>query len=768
MRSLTVVALFGFAIIALLAITTEAEATASIGTCAQAIANGVAGATRTYTIFNLGGEDGLDCSAAKLKWYAPGATFTIRCVTGTSGAIPPDEANTVTVSLVSDNVNFGSATPTAIRTFTVLSSQCDTGQSRTDVACTSDGTPTGSPRAGIMRIHVRAQDTGAPTTYDVHSENGDARAFHGIVVCSTVLSTLTESNPQTTKYQPEDTIGTSYAGTAQFDSTNTGDPWLSCSDPGLIFTPFLDLGDDFLTTTTDSRTTTVVGSLIDRFPDDCTPTFGFRITRNSAVTGFTTIPYTTINGTLPTGVTLTTDGRNATFTPTGKTVDRTITQVSSCEYHINASAIVVTQVEILEGVTSHCNNGWTYARGTSIPNNQAGRGFTTRTAPPSTTNYPSVDFLTGGGGSTSWTAVSITNPALGVYHGGIQTFSTTARTEAVLLGIGNITQTFTLTNIRTFDAIRNAKTSGGTNESVFILANDQQFVSARALRNVRGELLSGVNVVCQRTKPDTSIETAVNMGNTDASGNTPFVEFGVIAPAGKWTTVCTSTAAGNTASYTITYFYVSPFTADTNLLLSWKIREGNGTLTLTGAINTVEPPNQLSLNTPDDPNDFRFVVTSRQCDGCNTYTVATGFLIDDGKKLYRNNVTLPSNLTNESYVFAFAFTNFTGRLFLGSQQIHIERELVRDMATFFDAQPVTILPILVILGFAIWGLNKASNKYTGLSFALCNLLGVFAIAGSKSYYESLNVGTYIAALGVVGLLAITVLTLVKSWTKPTV
>lgn len=761
MRSLGVITLLGFAIIALFAVAMEAEASASPGSCSQAAATTATLDTRVV-VWTQPSNDGDECSISSLRWFAPGEAITLRCVISTDGIGSPPNPTTVTVTLVSDNTDFGSATPTPIRTITPT---CPlTPGTIATISCTSDGTTTGTPRAGIIRIHVRMQHA----TYDEHSENGDTPARHGIIVCSTALSTLTESNPQTTKYQPEDTIGTSYAGTAQFDSTNTGDPWLRCSDPGLIFTPFLDLGDDFLTTTTDSRTTTVIGSLIDRFPDDCTPTFGFRITRNSAVTGFTTIPYTTINGTLPTGVTLTTDGRNATFTPTGKTVDRTITQVTSCEYHINASATVVTQVEVLEGVTSHCHNGWTYARGGSIPNNQAGRGFTVRTSPPSTNNYPSVDFLTGGGGSTSWTAVSITNPALGVYHGGIQTFSTTARTEAVLLGIGNITQTFTLTNVRTFDALTNAKTSGGANESVFILANDQQFLSARALRNVRGELLSGVNVVCQRTKPDASVEAAVNMGNTDATGHTAFIEFGVIAPSGQWTTVCTSTAAGNTASYTIRYFHISPFTADTNVVIEWKVN-ATGRLTIAAGIHSVKlGESAIEQDFFDDTNDVSFEVVARACDGCVWWPVTSGKLIQAGTNPYwASNVTLPGNFTNGGYLHIHVWGNFTGRMFLGTAFVSTS-ETVLDMTTFFDAQPVKIIPVLILLGFAIWGLNKASNKYTGLSFALCNLLGIFAIAGSKSYYESLNVGTYIAGFGVVGLLAITVLTLVKSWTKPAV
>lgn len=605
-----------------------------------------------------------------------GSSFTIHCqqMSNGVGVLAPDALN---IYLVEDDTNFpvGPGAP-ASPVRTIAANTCIGTTTTFTAACTTNGQAGGSPAYGLFRLLARQQRTVVGTTYDVTSDNAGTTgtgntllAEWGLIRCELGVTALGESNPQTV-YVAGDTIGTTITGNATpLDAANNGNFWLTCG------TVSYNLGNSFPTTSAKSATATIIGSLA-LWQDDCPSiTFGYQFTKFSTLSGWTSTRLAIYNGTPPSGVTFNAGKDNATFT-SSKTLDRTIAPGVSplCDYHVNATVAAASAFNRLEGVRSVCTDGWVNARGVSLGNNAPVRGFlVTGTAWLDTSNYPSVDFSTTAGGDTEFTSTSSITATVGTYKTQLQQFSTTARTEAVLLGIGNSTGTFTLSATRTFSGVILHPFRNFPNQSSFVSGNDQLFFTVQNLSNVRGELLSGVSVLCHRVFPGGAAEADFDDGLTNASGDTADYELPVVPPTGAYNIVCTSTAAGNTATYTVTYFIVSPFTADVSMLIAYKLRPG-GKLTLTAGINTVDGETGIiTLNPPDDPNDFHYVLIARACDGCAPYEISRGLLQQDAYGLFRANVTLPNNQTNESYLIATAYANFTGRLFLSTRQAIIDQ-----------------------------------------------------------------------------------------------
>lgn len=639
----------------------------STTSCSSVLVTGAVGSQSMVVSVNDLSNPGSTCiNPLGLVSIPAGSIFTLACNQfSDAGTLAP---NVMTIRLVIDNTGFGTSTPAAIRTIDAISCLGNAGSPDIFTAyCTSDGTSTGATRYGIIRVHLRLQQTAGVGGYDGTSDDsgtppagGDIAGIWGIIRCTTGLSILNESNPQTI-YVAGDTIGTTITLNATpYDTTASGHWWVQCDTTVYRLTT-----DDFPTVTAKAKTTTVIGTL-NVWLTTCTDLdFGFRFTRNSAVSGWTTTSWGVFSGTLPAATTLTDSDTNATFHSI-KDLSRVVSTFGTCApYHVNASGTVVTSFNRMEGVRSDCT--WENARNVAVPNNRPIRAYYTRSTNPSTTDYPSTDILAGGGGAIEWTAQSVITATPSIfYHGAVQTYNAAGRTLPDLLSVGNISGMFTLSNIRHFTDIQLWKVSpGGTNSSSFTSGDDQLFVSARGLSNIRNEVLSTVNATCRRVFPNGGTESEVPMGNTDGSGNTAFNEFAVQPPLGEYDMICSSEAAGNIAHYTVTYVVSSAFTGNTQVVIeTWR---ANNTLTIGVSIDSVTEMG-LEENFFDDPENVQYSVKGRYDDGYPFYTIAEGLLTQAGDlPVWVTNTTLPNNGTK--YIHIHAWGDFAGNTLLGVREV---------------------------------------------------------------------------------------------------
>lgn len=236
-----------------------------------------------------------------------------------------------------------------------------------------------------------------------------------------------------------------------------------------------------------------------------------------------------------------------------------------------------------------------------------------------------------------------------------------------LLVEANTSGLFDVSGTWTFDGINISTSSLGTNKSSFTIGTDIEFARAKGLRDANGNALSGISVSCQRTKPDTTTETAVVMGVTSAAGDSPEQQFQVFAPQGLWQMTCSSSGSGNTATYHIGFFHVSAFTANTDMTLNWNVTQ-NGTLydvNVTVLFRTYDPTFDAPIKSfPDDV--IRVTVFNRTSSTLSDYQSTI---------IYRKNATQLNPTDSAYYVnfqataldlspaFAYATANITGRPF---------------------------------------------------------------------------------------------------------
>ncbi len=544
-----------------------------------------------------------------------GSSFTLHCSEYVSGAVPPGVATTLTLELHIDN------TATVIRSMTPSGNTCSENPEDITIACTSTGVAGASARYGIVRLVIVAVSTAITNPYNGNSDTGgtniEALTFStGIYRCIPDLVAMSQSNAQTT-YVPGDTIGTSFtADAASYDTTNNGNAWVTCGSVSY------NLGSNFPTASAKSNTATIVGSLA-LWQDDCTAIkFGFEFTRNSAVTGFTTVKWAVWTGTPPSGVTFM--GGNASLA-TSAILDRTASS-SGCTTKVGATVITIANRG--EAVKVRCT--WKDARAVNVPSSSPVLGFYIRAGNliGDTSDFASDSdsSLTSGESEfeiSSTTATDTNSTGALDYRNEFRSFTTTARTDAVLLLIGNATGLFDITSKYNLAAIMNSLTSGSpANATQFIVGSSQHFMRVMNLQNGRGERLtiSSGFLSCRRIQPDLVAESFIPMGSTDSQGTSGFIEYVPKAPTGNWTANCQLTTAhqGNTLDYSGYFLYISPLTSNQDIAIFahlWNV-SGSYFLNVTAAGVFWDPTtDSLQRAFADDPNVRLQPVVQNSSDG---------------------------------------------------------------------------------------------------------------------------------------------------------
>ena len=550
--------------------------TASSGTCSQAKTTilGFASDYRAWTVLpnaesNPGSGPPVSCtfgsSIATVYDVNAGASLVLKCDEQSIGATPPGAATSITVKGFPDNDNFNSPTSTAIWTWNVGTS-CATHPTFT-MWCTSDGTSTGALRYGIIRINVHPAKTTVPT-YDVNSE--DANGAVGIVRC----------DPRPTSMQPANTPsgsnvwigGNTYDATVTLNSAaygaspgNTGNLRATCNNQESSPTSF-QLG-----TSASTQNNALTGTP-NAWQTGCTMKHNATLTKTSSISLYSGTDFARWDQSSPiSGVTF---PSNKVATYTSRTLTRTLTAGLSCTTGLDPVNRGNTET------TSAC--GWQDANGVQVPNNHNAEGWYQRAGQwESWDDFPSANGTFGSSGSFS-TSLAAKNagcasqanaPAAAgacatattghAYHKLVQTCSASCTAgDANLENWGNTTGLFDVSSRWTFDGIHDSKTPGGANVSSFTGGTDTQYLQALGLRDANSALLSGKSVSCARTNPNSVMEPSTSMGSTDASGNSPEVNFDIKVPGGAWTVTCTSFEGGNTATYTITFNVVASFTGN--------------------------------------------------------------------------------------------------------------------------------------------------------------------------------------------------------------
>lgn len=281
------------------------EASSQASTCSAVSANN-AGSLRTWTVSSTGATT---CTGHVLAEIHAGESITLTCKEATSGVAPPGvpNANGLTIRAHGDADNYQSNSGTSLWTWTL--STCTDSPTRV-AYCTSDGTISGSPRYGLVRLQIRAVRSDV-VTYDV---NSDTNGASGIIRCNPRLATLTDGNPTSSpsEYVGRDTYRTTMtADAAAYNAGNTVRLDLTCS-PNTNTVASAQLGTT--TTTLDQAL-----SSISSYPGGCTIVQKVVITKKSSLADISTTDYATWNtGTAPSGVTF--SGQTASRTT--KELDR--------------------------------------------------------------------------------------------------------------------------------------------------------------------------------------------------------------------------------------------------------------------------------------------------------------------------------------------------------------------------------------------------------------------------------------------------------------
>jgi hypothetical protein len=614
-----------------------------------------------------------------------GATILFTCWEQHVGSVPVSDSTQVIIRGYWDNDNFnafgtGFAWEKRFTTCPDLAAGTNlTGSGNTFTETfTADGA-SGAARYGILRIQVRACDTTATSpdcsgavVYDVNSDGpasgGDTQTV-GIVRGDPRPTAFSFTSPQ------NPWIG---GDTATASLTLNSGPGGVSGNTGSQATICAPITNGALSqawnTSASTNPVAILGSK-GVWQTGCTLKAQATLTETSAISVYAGTDFTLWDQSSPPANVAFPSSKIAVFT--SNTLNRILTPSGPCVVTVDGNAGTVANEG--SGIQTASCGPWTDARGNNVPNNEFARAFVERVTDRDTTDATSFDGQFGSSGSfptahtISQTATTTTGLA---YHRETETFSTNARTDAVLKNWGNTTGIMDVSSTLHFAGVNLSFTNPPTtanNRSTFTVGSDLYFGKTFGLAEVGGALYQSANVTCQETHPDlVTTEPVIPMGTTDASGNSAAkqIENPTLGPPGKWTMDCSVTFRGNTGTYHISYFHTSPVTSNTALFLTWKYRP-NGTMTLSGAINVEDPTTSFlpTLQSPDDPNDFQFLLIARECDGCPSYAIANGAMNKSATELiWRANVTIPQNQTEESYLIAKAWTNFTGKTFLETIQ----------------------------------------------------------------------------------------------------
>lgn len=301
--------------LALLVVAGAAAAGAVPASCASVTLDAGLGNTRTWYV-GTGDVSGVfvcSTSSDDLAEVDSGAGVLLVCRETTTGATPPEQAQVMTVRAYSDSDAFGS--PSTAGLWTWQSPNCAAGASTT-FYCTSDGTSSGAPRYGLVRLVFRAQRTSLPT-YDV---NSDSTGNYGVIRCRPALSTLGDSTPAGSiapgPYQGGDTLRSTVAADAAPYSSASATARLDVACGASLQV----VGSFVLTTSTSTLDKLISGDLA-TWPDDCTLQQKVVLTRKSAISGLSSLDYAAWDPSSgPAGVTYT----GATAARSALQLDRTL------------------------------------------------------------------------------------------------------------------------------------------------------------------------------------------------------------------------------------------------------------------------------------------------------------------------------------------------------------------------------------------------------------------------------------------------------------
>lgn len=747
----------------------EAEAaTANPGaTCSNAIENGAGSgyyATRVATV----GTSGNLCvgGVGTLQVVPAGASLTLECKgIQAGGGVPPLPADSVTIRGYDDNAAFGS--PGTAGIWSQAYTNCDTTQTFT-VWCTDTGGSGGNPRYGLVRLMVRHQLT---AVYDENSDSGmdgnGGGPFYGHYYCSAHADTVTDGNTgaSPSAYAPPDTYRTTFnvsKGQAYSTSPSSFTATLTCG------ASVVSLGS-FTGSTSATTIDTILKGTFATWPDDCLLTQKFSASRMSALTGYSAMPYARFETANPcSGCVVTT----SLVTRDTKTLDRTYT-ASSCTQTVGGTARDVVNRAV--AVDFACV--WKNVRNEDVATSVCARSYVLRSGQAwrDTTDFVSTDAAFTSGGSLSYSAASrttATDTAGGAldYKRQMEAFAACSRSDSELWGVGNTTNTLDVSASWTFDAIRISKTSGGANTSVFLIGPDIEFAKALGLRDANGVAISGQAVSCQRTKPDTSLETpATNMGTTSGSGDSPEASFAVVAPAGTWKLTCTASANGNSASYVITFTHTSPYSADFVVAVRWNVTllaNGSYLANVSTVFRSYDPTTDTLIAALADEAPRLHV---------QRFDASTGRY--SAQTVERVSMTLTGGAASAAYyhnfypsqadlfdAFAFVRANLTGRVFVGSEGFQLanstsgssgnftiaEEDELRAMAAFFASDSVVLAPyVMWLLAGVILPLILRGFLPNVVVF-IFNAIGLFLIVDAKTSLDALGWG-YTWMLGITSL-----------------
>lgn len=515
--------------------------------CSQAVHTNSVGAATSVTItFALP----VNCDVNNYYVQGAGGGVPIYCQqsTNTGGTQP----TSLTVRFPIDNTGFGSNTPASVRT--VNANACigqTSGILLTTVYCTSDGTITGSPRYGILRVHVEMSASGGVDNFDI---NSDGLAYT-IIECTTGVTTFQRSGT-VTPLIGGDTVGVTYrANSTSYDAATVGHPYVACGAGNVTLT---NTNPD----TSSNTQTTILKGPPSMWPQTCSSVRGYVITRYSALSTYSSVPWTRFTGTLPAGAAVDASQLNL-YTTTSVPVERTLTATAACSLTGPGTGVVLNRNETV--TITNCD--WVNARGAYVTNNYYARAWIERAGHyRDATDFSRADGQFSGHGDITSIHKSATNAnvssSLG-YHKQIDSFGPDAtRSDANLYNWGNTTGLLDVNSTLLIGGVDNSKTPYGQNVSLFTIGVDTEYVRVHGVTDQSHTALSGVNVTCTRTNPGGTREAPVDVGVTATNGSTTPHAFTVIPPVGTWQAGCTATWAGNSGTINMSYQFTSPFTAN--------------------------------------------------------------------------------------------------------------------------------------------------------------------------------------------------------------
>lgn len=311
------------------------------------------------------------------------------------------------------------------------------------------------------------------------------------------------------------------------------------------------------------------------------------------------------------------------------------------------------------------------------------RTYYRRSAQPDrdTTDVPSCDSTSGTGGSAgAWTCDSTVKTTATATTGlayVVEVAKWFGSSRNTFVVSANTSGLYDVSSALTFDGINMTKCAASVptcdNVSAFTIGgSDNEYARAKGVRDQRGSFLSGLAISCQRTRPDSVTQPSVSMGNSDANGDSPVVQFTIEGPVGSWTMTCSTSANGNTASYSVMFFHTSAFTANIQVAVLWNVSKmRNGTYFAnvsacyrefdqgTDSVIRIFPdsPPKLTVEQYDPATDLHdTLLVSRQIMTQEDTTSAT---------CYRSNFYDANLATRDN--FAYVAVNLTGSPFLGAE-----------------------------------------------------------------------------------------------------